>query len=372
MKKIERSLLLTIIVFTALIGLIIFSSFYTYWNSAPAERTCASCHEISPSVYSFKESAHRDLTCKECHGTALSNGLHSLKEKSMMIVNHLRDVNTENVKMNESQLLEVMNSCKRCHASEYAKWESGGHSANYMDIFLNEEHNHTEQINSDCLRCHGMFYDETIEELVTPLSVTGPWQLKNKDLHERPTIPCYACHAIHTEGNPLSKELDYSNPSNTFYERNKRNESRVSFYDRFEKFHFTSEELPKLELYHNNDTINTSSDFAMRNCIQCHAPNSSHIAGTSDDRTPRGVHEGLSCIACHDPHSNDATNSCISCHPAISNCDLDVTQMNTTYNNPTSPNNIHFVSCMDCHKDDEVNILSQNDLLSNTLKNEKE
>lgn len=360
MREIGRSQLLTIIFFTTLLGLIVFSSFYTYWNSTPAERTCASCHVINPSVFSFRESAHRDLTCKECHGTALSNGFHSLKEKSMMIVNHIRDVNTENVRMNESQLLEVMNNCKRCHASEYAKWESGGHSANYMDIFLNEEHNQTEQLNSDCLRCHGMFNDGTIEDLVEPLSVTGPWKLKNKKLLDLPTMPCFACHAIHIEGDPLTKNPDYKNPSNTFYERNSRNKSRVTFYDRFEKLHFSSDELPQLSLNHNNDTIKVSNDFSMRNCIQCHAPNSFHKAGTSDDRTPRGVHEGLSCIACHDPHSNDATNSCISCHPSISNCNLDVTEMNTTYTDPTSPNNIHFVSCNDCHKDDGVNILLRN------------
>ena len=82
MIKIKHPHLLTIIVFIALTALIVFSSFYTYWNSAPAERTCASCHEINPSVYTFSKSAHRDLTCRECHGTALSNGFHSLKEKS--------------------------------------------------------------------------------------------------------------------------------------------------------------------------------------------------------------------------------------------------------------------------------------------------
>ncbi len=42
-------------------------------------------------------------------------------------------------------------------------------------------------------------------------------------------------------------------------------------------------------------------------CTQCHAPNAAHEAGSQDDRTPAGVHEGLSCIACHANHSNDAT-----------------------------------------------------------------
>ncbi len=96
--------------------------------------------------------------------------------------------------------------------------------------------------------------------------------------------------------------------------------------------------------------MKVSDDPIMRNCVQCHAPNAIHQAGTSDDRTPRGVHEGLSCVACHELHSNDARKSCQECHPAISNCKLDVTKMNTSYADSKSPNNIHFVACTDCHK----------------------
>ena len=39
------------------------------------------------------------------------------------------------------------------------------------------------------------------------------------------------------------------------------------------------------------------------------------------------------------------------CHPAISNCKLDVTKMNTSFKDPESPNNIHWVACTDCHKE---------------------
>ncbi|HXX62253.1 MAG TPA: cytochrome c3 family protein, partial [Bacteroidota bacterium] len=74
-----------------------------------------------------------------------------------------------------------------------------------------------------------------------------------------------------------------------------------------------------------------------------------HEAGTSDDRTPRGVHEGISCLACHENHSNASRSSCQNCHPAISNCQRDVTTMNTTFFDRKSPHNIHFVRCIDCH-----------------------
>jgi hypothetical protein len=327
-----------------------FGSFYTYWNSASPERTCASCHEIGSSVHSFSQSSHREMHCKECHGTALSNGFHSLKEKAMMVVNHAREERVEEIRMNESQVLDVMNNCKRCHASEFANWKSGGHSASYKDIFLNQTHNKTEQLNFDCLRCHGMYYEGSTHDLVGPMDTKGPWVMKDLEKTEQPVIPCLACHQIHIKGLP-SKLPDHSDPAAIFY-GNKKLENNLSFYDRHEKVNVASIMLPKLKLVNGLKSVKVSDDYKMRNCIQCHAPNGAHEAGTSDDRTPRGVHEGLSCMACHEPHSNDARNSCIKCHPAISNCNLDVMTMNTTYSNPKSSNNIHWVSCTDCHKND--------------------
>jgi hypothetical protein len=159
-----------------------------------------------------------------------------------------------------------------------------------------------------------------------------------------------ACHVVHKEGKPALRP-DYAKPASVFYIRNSSN-SKVSFYDRHEKVHVPSTMLPKLKLINGDKSVVVSNDDRMRNCVQCHAPNGWHEAGTSDDRTPRGVHQGLSCLACHESHSNNARNSCANCHPAISNCKLDVLAMNTTYANAKSANNIHWVSCEDCHKDD--------------------
>lgn len=267
-----------------------------------------------------------------------------------MIVNHVREEKAEDIRLNENQLLEVLNNCKRCHASEFADWKSGGHSASYKDIFLNEIHNKTEQLNFDCLRCHGMFFEGTTHDLVAPINKKGPWVMKDPKKEEQPVIPCMSCHQIHIDGLP-SEQPDHSNPAAIFY-ADKNSDFNLSFYDRHEKVHVPSTMLPKLRLVAGSGSVRVSDDYKMRNCIQCHAPNGAHQAGTSDDRTPRGVHEGLSCMDCHKPHSNEARNSCTKCHPAISNCKLDVTTMNTTYSNPKSPNNIHWVLCTDCHKND--------------------
>lgn len=329
-------------------GLLVFGGSYTYWIVASPEKTCASCHEIGSSVKSMGNSAHSQISCFECHGTAFSNGLHSLSEKSQMVFSHLKSKpHADDIRMSEAQYLETMDRCVKCHQAEYAAWKASGHSAHYAAIFLDEKHNTTEQLNFDCLRCHGMFYGKTINELVEPISVEGPWKLKDQSKAHQPAIPCMACHQVHSPGIP-AQNPDYGNPNNIFYGRNLENNS-VGFYGRHEKTHSQLSHLPTPIMFNGADTVKTTSDPVYRLCVQCHAPSVWHQAGNGDDRTPIGVHEGLSCTACHERHSNNQRNSCVKCHPGISNCNLDVMTMNTTYANPASPHDIHSVSCKDCH-----------------------
>ena len=71
--------------------------------------------------------------------------------------------------------------------------------------------------------------------------------------------------------------------------------------------------------------------------------------GTGDDRTGIGVHEGISCLACHAQHGQKTRASCASCHPKMSNCGLDVEKMDTSFVSPNSKHNVHWVKCGDCH-----------------------
>jgi len=135
-QKILLSILLSFI------GILLLFGGYSSWNSANPDKTCASCHEISPSVKEWQHSAHRHVNCTECHGTAFSNGIHSLKEKTNMILVHFgKERKHEDIRMTEKQVLEISGKCAKCHQSEYVKWKSGGHSANYGDIFMNGKHN---------------------------------------------------------------------------------------------------------------------------------------------------------------------------------------------------------------------------------------
>ena len=143
-----------------------------------------------------------------------------------------------------------------------------------------------------------------------------------------PAIPCITCHQIHQEGLP-HKRPDYAGPKSIFYHKQDTG-FVVGFYDRHEKVFVPITQLPRLILWEGEQPDKISDDPVMRNCVQCHPPNARYEAGTGGDRTPRGVHEGLSCMACHEPHSNNSKNSCKTCHPAISNCKLDVRKMNTS------------------------------------------
>ncbi len=328
-------------------GLVGVVGFLTYWTTAAPSKTCASCHEIESAHDVWAQSPHRDIGCADCHGTALSSGLHSLQEKGRMVLARLGRSPDDEIRLSERQVIEAVERCRECHAREYANWLSGGHSATYADIFLDEQHNEEEQLSESCLRCHGMFFEGTIADVVSPVDTRGPWQLVRTDIASVPTIPCLACHHIHVEGSPAVRP-DYSDPATIAASRGSRT-ADAGFYDRYEKLHFGVGELPVSRLFHDGVSVEVAPDVHQRLCVQCHAPNGFHEAGTSDDRTPRGVHEGLSCSACHAAHSNDASGSCGNCHPQLSNCGLDVEEMETTYADPTSPNNIHFVACADCH-----------------------
>ena len=95
--------------------------------------------------------------------------------------------------------------------------------------------------------------------------------------------------------------------------------------------------------------VKLSPDPRQGLCYQCHAPLAGGQVKTGDDRTPVGVHEGISCLACHDHHRGTTRASCAACHPRLSNCGRDVETMDTTFASKDSKHNIHWVKCADCH-----------------------
>ncbi len=159
-------------------------------------------------------------------------------------------------------------------------------------------------------------------------------------------IPCLACHQIHVAGHPFAGSAGRKAEGDTAAAERR---GTVSLYSRRERTHFAAADLPAPKIHDHGRPVQVSTDPRQRLCVQCHAPDTFGQAGSSDDRTPVGVHEGLSCAACHEPHSNDARSSCTQCHPRLSNCGLDVATMDTTFRSLKSPHNIHSVRCADCH-----------------------
>jgi hypothetical protein len=310
---------------------------------------CASCHEMTVYVGLVHSSSHRTATCLDCHEASLSTKLRHIRV-------HLFGSLPESIHLRDVDVVEMTVSCQRCHQREYATWHTGPHSATYRRILTDPEHNAKRRLNDDCLRCHGMHFDGGIRDLVQPQNTGGPWRLTRSDLDDQPAIPCQACHQLHRKGAPQSKpemRVSVSGPAMP---------DSLAFFDRREQMHFAAGGLALPQIWDGSRVVKISPDARQALCYQCHAPRQPDT-GTSaaanhwgpqvasgDDRTPVGVHEGISCFACHLGHNENVRASCKTCHPQMSHCGLDVETMDTTYVNPKSSHNIHRVRCTDCHQ----------------------
>jgi hypothetical protein len=299
-----------------------------YFHFGDPEHACNSCHEMNGVHSEWAASAHRTIHCRQCHGGSLTLNLHALQSHANRVVQHFSGATAESVQFNEQHALAAHNSCRTCHPQTFADWEASRHATTYAEILLNPAQNAFEHPAEDCLRCHGMFYQDGIESLVTPLNTVGPWSLLDPAQGARPAIPCLACHQIHAPATVAPA---------------------LHLYDPRERTHVAAANLRVPHLFDGDRAVTVSLDVRQRLCLQCHAPNAAHQLGSSDDRTPSGVHEGLSCLDCHQTHARTTQASCSQCHPARSHCGLDVRLMDTTFLTKTSPHNIHTVACRDCH-----------------------
>lgn len=310
---------------------------------------CASCHEMGEYASAVHSSPHRNMGCMQCHTASLATKLRHIKV-------HLIGPLPEKIRLRGADVLEMMGSCQRCHRQEFASWHAGPHGATYSRIFADPVHNGNRRLMDDCLRCHGMHFDGAVRDLVRPLDTKGPWRIVDPGLRDQPTMPCLTCHWVHREGDIERKPATRSSVAGSALH------DSLAFFDRRERTHFTAALLTIPQLYDGARRVRVSPDQRQALCYQCHAPREPEAGttaaafhqgpqvGSGDDRTPKGVHEGLSCISCHTGHNENARASCATCHPELSNCGLDVEKMDTTYASASSSHNIHWVKCADCHQ----------------------
>jgi hypothetical protein len=299
-----------------------------YFHFANPQNTCASCHEMTDVHSNWQASTHRSIHCRDCHGGALTLDVHALQSHVDRVVRHFTGDPHKSVQLQPKHVAALHESCQKCHPQAFAGWQAGRHSANYARIFLDPKQNSREPPTSDCLRCHGMFFQGDISALVAPAGPAGLWTLKDPAQAAQPVIPCLSCHQVHVSADATTI---------------------ASFYDHREQTHYAASQLPVASVFQGERAVKVSRDPRQRACVVCHAPDATHQLGTADDRTPAGVHEGLSCRDCHWGHDTSAKASCNACHPADSHCGIAVEKMDTTFLSPTSRHNIHTVACADCH-----------------------
>jgi hypothetical protein len=315
-----------------------------YYGSSP--QACGSCHEIRPMVDSWAGSTHRSVACEECHGRSLSAQVRMHLRNAERVVTHLRGEVPEQIRLRRADVTSMVERCAGCHRQEGAEWRSGPHGTRYAAIFLDADHNRRQRLMDDCLRCHAMHFEGGISALVTPVDSKGPWRFVDPAVGGEPAIPCLTCHAIHRPGEPLKARATRGPQPGAGQEIVRPS---LAFFDRRSLGPVPVADLPLPALRDGERVVRMSPDRRQGLCYQCHAPRAEGQVFSGDDRTPVGVHEGLSCQACHQTHGLSTRASCAACHPRLSNCGLDVETMDTTYKSPKSPHDVHRVKCADCH-----------------------
>ncbi len=321
----------------------------SYYYTSQYGQGCASCHEMVNYVTVVHGSPHRTTNCMDCHEASLGTKLRHIRV-------HLFGTVPEAIRLRGKDVVAMVPGCKNCHQHEYASWHAGPHSATYQQILANPVQNTKQHLMNDCFRCHGMHFDGAIGEIVQPLNAQGPWRLMRPELADQPAIPCQACHQVHSQG------AQEARPASRISVAGEPVENSLAFFDRRDRIHFTAASLAVPQLHDGAREVRMNQDPRQALCYQCHAPRNPEATtaaaenhwgsqvGSGDDRTPMGVHEGLSCISCHAGHNMNARASCKNCHPQMSNCGLDVEKMDTTYASGASKHNIHWVKCADCHQ----------------------
>ena len=341
----------TLALFVAVLGILGAAVVYnaSWYYTSQRGQGCASCHEMAQYVTAVHVSAHRTATCMDCHEASLATKLRHIRV-------HLSGNPAEAIRLRDVDVFAMTTNCQKCHQHEYASWHVGPHSATYSEIFANPTHNSERRLMDDCLRCHGMHFNGAIRDVVQPQNSAGPWHITKANFADQPTIPCMACHEMHREGDvqskPLARIAATISPA----------ADSLAIFDRREQMHFSIRKLSLPQLSDGPRPVKLSPDQRQALCYQCHAPRQPEAAtltatnhwgpqiGSGDDRTPIGVHEGISCFACHVGHNESAMASCKTCHPQMSHCGIDVEKMDTTFANAKSSHNVHWVRCTDCHQ----------------------
>jgi hypothetical protein len=221
-------------------------------------------------------------------------------------------------------------NCGSCHSSEKSQWSDVAdlHALASADVLTNVDHNTTEILNDDCLKCHSTFqYKKGVAHFVTPAdtigSPAGTWTLLNSA--DWQATKCEVCHNPNsTNKDKLAKygsildgewNADYTSVSDL-------PEAYQNVLDRFTSTISTY-------VFPNQTSLSIQ---ATKLCNSCHDPADQ---GGDPEIVIDGVnfgsqggdsrsfvltnHKGIGCIDCHDSHTfipvdPMTTLACNGCH----------------------------------------------------------
>ena len=248
------------------LGLPAASLYYEY----SAGESCARCHEIRSEHSSWQTSSHRAVACGACHGEILTfdPGFHL--GNARRLIQHIRGAYRDPIRLRNLDVNAMVGRCQKCHQQEAAQWQNGSHGITYETVFLDPKHNRSRLLMDDCLRCHGMFFEGGIRELVAPLNTAGPWRLLPASVVHQPVIPCLTCHAFHRSGDPLQKEDDDSKTKSAGREELYR--PSLGFFDRRERANFSVALLPLPVMFDSGRPVKISPDPASRSATSATRP----------------------------------------------------------------------------------------------------
>jgi hypothetical protein len=245
---------------------------------APPEKTCVLCHELKGTHKRWSESAHKDVNCKSCHGRTLESLGDNLKRvyKHMTAKDHSR-IGFQ-MCLSEEQVDGMTERCIVCHRAEGAQWKRSGHSSSVEKFLTNTVHNLSWKPADVCLKCHGMFLEGDIEDVIGRTGLSAEWKMKKTSQAKRASVPCLACHNIHGGKN-------------------------LSFYLQGDKNSIPAEKLYIRDLKdENGNRILRAKDKASRLCTQYNAANAEGVAGSGDDPSLKCKPDGKGCLDCHKGH----------------------------------------------------------------------
>lgn len=195
--------------------------------------------------------------------------------------------------------------CVICHAGKINDFNQTAHASAFTEQITGEGSDH---FSSRCISCHTLGYDDTpgavndgFDDIAAQVGWTFPtnlapenWTLMNTNLQNKANVQCENCHgpaSAHMVSLGNTNAIDVTLSSGTCGTCHDSLPQHVKTFEWFSSRH--------------------STGFVFRfsgSCVPCHS--SAGFIETWDPyyaptgRTPRATaQEGISCAACHDPHT---------------------------------------------------------------------